>query len=116
LAGPIEEVANPNFDPENDNPDREFNIVPIGGRSVAEGGFEARYEAFENIQIAAFVDAGTVFDTPLPDFNERFFVGVGGGVRYLSPIGPLRVDLAFPLNKRPSDAPVQFLISLGQAF
>ncbi len=116
LAGPIEEVVNPNFDPENDNPDGEFNIVPIGGRSVAESGFEARYEAFENIQIAAFIDAGTVFDTTLPDFSERFFFGVGGGIRYLSPIGPLRVDLAFPMNKRPSDSPVQFLISLGQAF
>lgn len=93
-----------------------IDFIPAGGRSVIEGAVETRYAVTKAIQVAAFVDAGSISDSALPDFNEEFFIGVGGGVRYLTPVGPLRVDIALPLNRREFDNSFQFLISLGQAF
>ena len=89
---------------------------PTGGRSLIEGAFEARARVTKNIQLAAFADAGSVSTTSLPDFSGDFFVGVGGGVRYLTPIGPIRVDVATPLERRESDRSFQLYISLGQPF
>ena len=107
LAGPIEVVT---------DIDGNVRAFPFGGRSAIEGAVEFRYGITDTIQVAAFSDIGSVSQTALPNFSERFSVGVGGGVRYLSPVGPLRIDLAFPVNPRPSDSSVQFLISLGQEF
>lgn len=89
---------------------------PTGGLSVVEGAFEGRVRAFDHIQIAGFIDSGSVSSKTLPDFTGKYFTGVGGGVRYLSPVGPIRLDVAFPFDKRPTDADFQIFISLGQAF
>lgn len=94
----------------------DLNGVPIGGRSAVEGAIEARANITKNIQLAAFVDAGAVYSTPLPDFTGDYLVGAGGGVRYLSPIGPIRIDAAVPLEKRATDRSFQVYISLGQPF
>ena len=42
--------------------------------------------------------------------------GVGAGVRYKLPFGPIRADVAMPLNRRPGDAAFQIYVSIGQAF
>ena len=89
---------------------------PIGGRSLIEGAIEARAKISQNIQLAAFADAGSVSSSSLPDFDGGFFVGYGGGVRYFTPIGPIRVDVAVPLNRRPTDRAYQIFIALGQPF
>lgn len=89
---------------------------PIGGRSYIEAAVEARFKVTDEIQIAAFADAGSVSAQNMPDFDERFFVGVGGGVRYFTPIGPLRADVAFPLDPRESDRNFQIFIAIGQPF
>lgn len=90
--------------------------TPIGGRSYAIGATELRGMVNDNIQLVGFVDAGTVMASPLPDFKERFFVGYGAGVRYMTAIGPIRFDAAFPLNGRESDRDFQIYIALGQPF
>lgn len=90
--------------------------TPVGGRSYAVGGTELRGKVTDEIQLVGFMDAGTVMASPLPDFNERFFVGYGAGVRYFTPIGPIRIDAAFPLNGRDSDRDFQIYIALGQPF
>lgn len=89
---------------------------PIGGRSRIEGAFETRVKVIKNLQIAGFIDAGSVSEKALPDFRDEFFVGYGGGVRYMTPIGPIRADVAFPLDKRDTDAGFQIYIALGQPF
>ena len=89
---------------------------PIGGRSVIEAALEARAKVTKNIQLAAFIDAGAVTADSIPDVTGDYLTGVGGGVRYSTPIGPVRLDVAFPLEKRETDRAVQFYISLGQAF
>lgn len=89
---------------------------PLGGASIIEVNTEARYNLRDKIQLAVFLDGGTVSDSDVPDFSEEVLWGAGIGARYLTPIGPLRVDLATPLNPRDSDDAVQFYIALGQPF
>lgn len=89
---------------------------PIGGRSVIEAAAEARAKITETIQLAAFTDIGNISANAFPEFDGDYFIGIGGGVRYITPVGPIRADFAFPLNKRETDADFQFVISLGQPF
>ena len=52
-----------------------------------------------------------------PSFEETILFGAGPSFRYFTPIGPLRLDLGFPLNPRHGvDAPYQVYFSIGQAF
>jgi translocation and assembly module TamA len=89
---------------------------PIGGRSLLELSGEVRVRLTETIGVVAFVDAGSDFSSSVPNFNEPLRVGVGPGLRYFSPIGPVRLDVGFPINKRDSDDAFQLYVSLGQAF
>ncbi len=90
---------------------------PIGGRSLLELSGEIRYRITPEIGLVAFVDAGTVYDSVLPDFDNDLEVGVGPGLRYITPIGPLRVDVGFPVNRRKGvDDLFQLYVSIGQAF
>jgi translocation and assembly module TamA len=88
---------------------------PIGGRSSLELGVEFRYRFTESLGIAPFIEAGNVYHTSLPN-SVKLFYGGGIGFRYYTLIGPIRLDLAFPFEKRPTDSPIQVYISLGQAF
>ena len=88
----------------------------IGGRSLAEASGEIRYRAFKNIGIVGFVDAGMVSTSPYFATNATPRVGAGVGVRYYTSFGPLRLDIATPLNPAHGDSPFQIYISLGQAF
>lgn len=90
--------------------------VPIGGRSAIEAAIEMRARVVKRVQLAAFVDAGAVYSESFPDFTGDYLVGAGLGVRYLSTIGPIRLDVALPLERRPTDRDFQFYISLGQPF
>lgn len=89
---------------------------PEGGLSVLELGTELRYRINETLGVAGFVEAGSVSTDVVPTFDESIQVAAGGGVRYFSPIGPLRVDFGIPVNPRKVDDFFQFYISIGQAF
>lgn len=90
---------------------------PIGGRSLFEFSTEVRARVWGNFGVVAFVDGGAVFPSVLPSFDETIRFGAGPGLRYLTPIGPVRFDVAFPLNGRSDiDDPYEFYISIGQAF
>jgi translocation and assembly module TamA len=92
------------------------NNVPIGGRSSLVLNLEARVKVTESIGIVPFVDAGSYYESPLPQLGRTLLYGVGLGLRYYTAFGPLRLDLATPLHKRHADSPIQVYISLGQAF
>ena len=89
--------------------------TPIGGRSSLEFGTELRYRITPTIGLVPFFDAGDVYAANLPD-RIRLFYSAGLGLRYYTAIGPIRLDLAFPINKRASDSAFQVYISIGQAF
>jgi len=92
------------------------NNVPIGGRSSLVLNLEARVKVTETIGIVPFVDAGSYYESPVPQLGRTLLYGVGLGLRYYTAFGPLRLDLATPLHKRSGDSPIQVYISLGQAF
>lgn len=92
------------------------NHVPVGGRSILEGGVELRSRVSTHWSVVTFVEAGRSFAAEMPDFKEDLLAGGGIGLRYATPVGPLRVDLAVPFDPRPSDADMQFYIGIGQAF
>ena len=92
------------------------NGEPAGGRSLVTGSGELRWRLENNFGAVAFVDAGSVSESSSPDF-DNFSVGAGVGVRYFTGFGPLRFDVAVPLNRRDEvDQNYQFYISIGQAF
>ncbi len=90
---------------------------PLGGRSLAEIGAELRFRATDDFGIVPFVDGGIVNDDPIPDFSTDIQWAAGLGFRYYSPVGPLRADIAIPLNGREGiDDDFQIYLSLGQSF
>lgn len=89
--------------------------VPIGGRSSLEMGIELRQRITPTIGLVPFIDAGNVFPSNLPNRLSLFY-GAGIGLRYYTVVGPIRLDLAFPIEKRPVDSPIQVYVSIGQAF
>lgn len=92
------------------------NNEPIGGKSSLVMNFEARIKVTDTIGVVPFVDAGSYYETSLPQLDQRLLYGVGLGLRYYTPFGPLRLDLATPLYKRSADSWIQVYISLGEAF
>ncbi|WP_443027016.1 autotransporter assembly complex protein TamA [Sphingomonas sp. GB1N7] len=87
---------------------------PVGGRSLNEFSIEARYR-FGNFGIVPFFDAGNAYETVYPKGGDlRYGAGIGG--RFYTNFGPMRVDVATPLNPRPGDGKVALYISIGQAF
>jgi translocation and assembly module TamA len=91
---------------------------PTGGASLVEFSLEARVETplFDGaIEVVPFIDAGSVGRRSTPDFADIRF-GAGIGIRYKTTFGPIRVDVATPINPTPFDSPVVVYVSLGQAF
>ncbi|MEM7687647.1 MAG: BamA/TamA family outer membrane protein [Pseudomonadota bacterium] len=113
--GPRAQAVNDNFDPDDPDSDEEpFTLEPIGGRSVIEASAEARYR-FGDYGVVAFVDAGQVYRDTVPSFSDiRFGVGIGG--RIYTNFGPLRVDIATPINRREGEGRLNVYVSIGQAF
>jgi translocation and assembly module TamA len=87
---------------------------PVGGRSLNEASVEARYR-FGNYGVVAFVDAGQAYRETMPQFNDlRYGVGIGG--RFYTNFGPMRLDVATPINRRPGESRFNLYVSIGQAF
>jgi translocation and assembly module TamA len=93
---------------------KDANNDPVGGRSVNEFAVEGRYR-FGNYGAVAFVDAGQVYDSAIPQFSDmRYGVGIGG--RFYTNFGPFRADIAMPINRQPGESKFALYIGIGQAF
>lgn len=91
--------------------------TPLGGNSLTEISLEIRKRITNNIGAVAFVDGGSAFESSVPDFSSAMQFGAGVGLRYFTPVGPLRLDLAVPVNRRDGvDDAFQIYLSIGQAF
>lgn len=89
---------------------------PTGGRSLLELSGELRIRLTEKFGLVPFIDGGMVTDQPYPSFDEDLLWAGGLGFRYYTGFGPLRLDVAFPINGRNQDDLFQFYVSFGQAF
>ena len=89
--------------------------TPRGGLSLFETSIELRRDIGQKFQAVGFLDAGAIGFQETPNLTNMRY-GAGLGVRYKLPFGPVRADIAFPLNKREGDSGFQLYISIGQAF
>jgi outer membrane protein insertion porin family len=87
---------------------------PTGGSSLLETGIELRLPYENTLHGVLFLDAGTVWETPLTYQLQDLGYAVGAGVRYATPIGPLRFDVAVPVFR--GSEPVQWWFSIGHAY
>ncbi|MGB5077602.1 MAG: BamA/TamA family outer membrane protein [Sphingorhabdus sp.] len=93
---------------------RDPNRDPVGGRSTNEVAVEARYR-FGNFGVVGFVDAGQIYESSIPKFDDwRYGVGIGG--RFYTNFGPVRLDLATPINRKQGESKISVYVSIGQAF
>jgi translocation and assembly module TamA len=88
---------------------------PIGGTAIDAGTVEYRQRFGKSFGAAVFADAGQVDSSSAP-FQGSVKVGAGVGLRYYTPIGPIRVDFAVPVVHQPNSGNFQIYIGIGQAF
>lgn len=89
---------------------------PTGGLSAMEVAAELRAQVYGDFGLAVFAAAGSVAEEVVPTFSEGVQLAAGIGLRYYSPLGPIRADVGVPLNARSSDDSFQVYFSIGQAF
>lgn len=89
--------------------------TPRGGVSLFETSLEVRHNIGQAWQAVGFIDGGATGPDEAPNLSNMRY-GAGVGVRYKLPFGPIRADVAFPLNKREGDSDFQLYISIGQSF
>lgn len=87
-----------------------------GGTYLLEASVEARVKVTKDIGVVGFVDAGYVTDETLVSLSDGLRLGAGVGLRYETGLGPLRLDFAVPINKRPGDPDYAIYVGIGQAF
>jgi translocation and assembly module TamA len=91
-------------------PKRTCQTFVIGGKNLALASAEYEYYFKPNWGIATFVDSGDAFSS-LDTYRQK--TGTGFGVRWRSPVGMVRADLGFPLNKSATDSAVELHIVIG---
>ncbi len=91
-------------------------VLPLGGNALFLLNAEYRFPIFDAVGGAVFMDVGNVFARTIKFDQLRY--GAGLGIRYLSPVGPLRIDVAMPFKRYETYEKdvFQYFISLGYAF
>lgn len=83
---------------------RDENGIAVGARNLLTGTLEYDYEFVPRWRMAVFTDAGNAFDSP----NEPFKIGSGVGIRWVSPVGPIRLDFAWPVSETEKHLRIHF--------
>lgn len=89
-------------------PEDDFGEV-IGGSHVITGTFEYNYQVAESWLAAGFIDAGNAFDNEF----DKVYIGAGIGARWLSPVGIVRVDLAWPQEEEVGNHTTSMRLHIG---
>jgi translocation and assembly module TamA len=90
---------------------------PKGGQSGIFYTFETRFRLSKTLGLVPFCDIGSVYMTKIPNFHGKWFKSAGLGIRYFTFLGPIRFDIAFPLDRRKGIDPYfRTLVSIGQTF
>lgn len=90
---------------------------PIGGYSLFEASAELRFPLYRQLKGVLFLDGGNVFPDPYQFDLGALRYGGGFGFRYLTPVGPIRIDLAYKLNPETGkERRFRVHLDLGEAF
>jgi outer membrane protein assembly factor BamA len=90
--------------------------VPEGGRQllIVNSEFRIPLTIRKGLGVVAFYDGGNVFRTI--GFHGEYTNTIGGGLRYKTPVGPIRIDIGHNMNSPRGISATQFFVTLGQAF
>ena len=93
--------------------------VPVGGNMLFIFNSEARFPlpVYHSLGGAIFYDGGNVYSSiNLREFADGFTHSVGGGLRYDTPVGPVRFDVGYRITSIPGVRSAQYFVTLGQSF
>jgi outer membrane protein insertion porin family len=93
--------------------------VPVGGNELLIANSEARIPLpiKKGLSLATFYDGGGVFPyVGFHDFTPHYTNTVGLGLRYATPVGPIRLDVGYNFNPSAGVSPAQYFVGIGQAF
>ena len=85
-----------------------YGPVNIGGNNLLTGSVEYAYQFRPKWWGAGFIDAGSAYNN---QFSNKTYVGVGGGIRFGTPIGPVRIDVAAGISE--SQVPIRLYFFIG---
>jgi outer membrane translocation and assembly module TamA len=106
---PVDEVG-----PKIVRPDGE--VFPTGGNALVLGGAELRYNLSRSFQVATFLDLGNVYPEVRDIALGELRSSAGVGLRYRTPIGPIRLDWGYVLDREPGEGASRFHLTIGHAF
>ncbi len=92
------------------------NGDPVGGLRTVSASLETRFDLGFNFELALFYDTGHVGDTFGSDGSSRFRSSVGGGLRYMTPIGPIGLVYGHKLDPFEGESHGRFHFSIGYSF
>lgn len=116
VRGYATQMAGPLHKTKAQNGQMQDTKFPVGGSTCLECGLELRKKVYKEIGAVAFIETANIKRKDGLN-SSKWFSGYGFGLRYNTVIGPIRLDIAFPLKRRKNiDSKVQFYLSFGQAF
>ncbi|GFE50011.1 outer membrane protein assembly factor [Roseobacter cerasinus] len=88
----------------------------VGGRSFLGLSAELRIRSNGNLGYVGFFDVGYIGEEVFPDGSGEWQSGAGVGLRYNTPVGPIRLDVGVPTSGDDDGSSLQVYIGIGQAF
>jgi outer membrane protein insertion porin family len=95
--------------------DQNGELIPQGGASMAIFNIELRLNPGEGLGFVLFTDAGNVWPGQEIDLTG-LRASYGAGIRYGTPVGPLRIDYGQKINRRPGESPGEIHFNIGNTF
>ncbi len=94
---------------------KDINGNAIGGNSLVLLSGQLRFPVTQGLSLVGFIDAGNVYDKG--DFDPtRLRVGVGPGIRFVTPLGPLALDWGFKVGRKPGEKSNEIHFNIGTLF
>jgi outer membrane protein insertion porin family len=90
--------------------------VPQGGKIMILSNLELRLGGSKGWGLVLFADAGNVWNHASSIGINDFRAGAGPGLEYATPVGPLRLDLGYKLDRRPGESVYRIHFTLGHTF
>lgn len=97
-------------------PKDEVRGLPLGGRLLWINNLELRYPIYKSIKSVIFFDTGNVGNSRKEVDLNALREGVGVGLRWITPIGPVRLDYGRVIDRKPGESLGRFYLSVGHAF